>query len=367
MKSSNKNEHLTLQERVLIATGIEKGSSKKAIADSLGKDKSTIAKEIRNHRECTYKCRMPLECFNYKKCKYGRNCKITCTDYHPFNCSHRDRSPGVCNGCSSFIYCRFDKFKYNALSAHRTYASLLVNARTGINLEPHEALCLDHLLKPLIDQGQSIYQILVSHPEIQLTEKTIYTYIELGVFRDAGLLPVDLRRKPSRRMKKVTKTGYKKRKDNRYLIGRKYSDYLTFMELNPHTHVVQMDTVYNDSSNGLFIQTFKFLNVSFLFAVYHTQKNSETMTQGVLYLESLLGHDLFNQFVQVILTDRGSEFSAADAIELRPDSSRRTRLYYCDPMQSGQKGSLENNHIELRYILPKEVDLFALGLQSQNG
>lgn len=104
----------------------------------------------------------------------------------------------------------------------------------------------------------------------------------------------------------------------------------------------------------------------FLFAVYHTLKNSETMTQGVLYLESLLGHHLFNQFVQVILTDHGSEFSAADAIELRLDSSRRTRLYYCDPMQSGQKGSLENNHIELRYILPKEVDLFALGLQSQN-
>ena len=27
------------------------------------------------------------------------------------------------------------------------------------------------------------------------------------------------------------------------------------------------------------------------------------------------------------------------------------------PMQSGQKGSLENMHRELRYILPNEVDL----------
>ena len=45
---------------------------------------------------------------------------------------------------------------------------------------------------------------------------------------------------------------------------------------------------------------------------------------------------------------------------------RRTRVFYCDPMQSGQKGSLENNHIELRYILPKEHDLKQLGLVDQD-
>ena len=35
-------------------------------------------------------------------------------------------------------------------------------------------------------------------------------------------------------------------------------------------------------------------------------------------------------------------------------------------MQSGQKGTLENKHIELRYILPKDTDLRALGLVDQN-
>ena len=34
-------------------------------------------------------------------------------------------------------------------------------------------------------------------------------------------------------------------------------------------------------------------------------------------------------------------------------------------MQSGQKGSLENNHVSLRYILPKGTDLRALGLTGQ--
>ena len=35
-------------------------------------------------------------------------------------------------------------------------------------------------------------------------------------------------------------------------------------------------------------------------------------------------------------------------------------------MQSGQKGTLENKHIELRYILPKGPDLRALGLTCQS-
>jgi len=34
-------------------------------------------------------------------------------------------------------------------------------------------------------------------------------------------------------------------------------------------------------------------------------------------------------------------------------------------MQSGQKGSLEVNHEQLRYILPKGTDLRALGLTGQ--
>ena len=44
----------------------------------------------------------------------------------------------------------------------------------------------------------------------------------------------------------------------------------------------------------------------------------------------------------------------------------RTRLFYCDPQASHQKGSLENNHIELRYICPKGTDLKELGLTDQS-
>ena len=70
--------------------------------------------------------------------------------------------------------------------------------------------------------------------------------------------------------------------------------------------------------------------------------------------------------MNVLLTDRGSEFYAAKDMETDVDGTTRTRVFYCDPMQSGQKGSIENNHIQLRYILPKQTDLVSLGLTDQD-
>ena len=138
------------------------------------------------------------------------------------------------------------------------------------------------------------------------------------------------------------------------------------LKKNPNAKVLQLDTVYNDVSNGPFMQTFKFIKYNFLFSLLHQTKDSASMNKGILMLEEILGSDLFNREAEVLLTDRGSEFMALRDIEFREDGSRRFRLFYCDPMQSCQKGSLENNHIELRYILPKETDLRDLGLTSQH-
>ena len=82
-------------------------------------------------------------------------------------------------------------------------------------------------------------------------------------------------------------------------------------------------------------------------------------------METILGKNLFYKEVEVLKTNRGSEFIDADGFEKEEDGSRRTCVFYCDPMASGQKGSLENNHKEIRYICPKENDLKDLELNSQ--
>ena len=365
MANSNKGSHLTLEERKIIQTAIENGSTKAAIALTLGKDKSTIGKEIKLHRFLKFKSSFSIQCAIYKSCKHGRHCSLDCPDFVKHYCARRDRSPGACNKCPSYQHCRFDKFFYDAAIADREYHESLVDSRQGVNLTTDEVIEIAKIIKPLLAQGQSPYAIIHNHPELHMCEKTLYSYIQDGVFAIAGIHDVDLRRKVSRKIPKKRKNMYKKREDRKFLNGRLYDDYINYIKIYPHSSVVEMDTVYNDVSNGPFIQTFKFLDYGFIFAIFHQSKTSDDMNHGVDLLDNLLGHSLFNVVCEVLLTDRGTEFSDPLYMESRPDDSRRSRIFYCDPMQSGQKGSLENKHIEVRYILPKATDLWALGLQSQ--
>lgn len=359
--------HLTLEERRIILTGITNGSSKAAIAQTIGKDKSTIGKEIKLHRTLSHKCKMPLECNNYRKCMFGRQCTPDCPGYSPFKCSRRDRSPGACNGCSNWSHCRFNKYTYCPEDAQMDYRTVLVDSRQGVNLTTSEAKVMADVVGPLLKKGHSPYQIIANHPELGISEKTLYNYIESDVFHEiAGITVMDLRRQVSRKISKKRSKGYKKRVDKKHLKGRTYKDYHVYLEENPDVSVVQMDTIYNDGTNGPFIQTFKFIPSGILVAVFHNSKSAEAMRSGVDLLESILGPEVFRKYVHILLTDRGSEFSAADAMEFSVDGTRRTRVFYCDPMQAGQKGSLENKHIELRYIFPKGTDLKALGLTGQD-
>lgn len=370
MATSNKNSHLTFEERNIIQRGIENSSSKKSIADTLGKDKSTIGKEIKNHRTLVYKSKYPIDCVDAGKCsiKYTNRCSKDCPAFKPFICKRRDRSPGACNGCDIYKRCRFDKYKYDASTAHDEYAELLVGARIGVNGTVSEIRELGLLIKPLLEQGQSLYVICQNHPEIMVSDRTLYTYIEDGVFQDVGvsITNLDLKKKVRRKIPKNKKIQYAKRQDRSYLKGRTHADYIAYMEENPDARIVEMDTVYNDVSNGPFIQTFKFLEYDLLICVYHETKTSEEMLKGIFLLEQYLGTDIINTEVEVLLTDRGSEFVSAPEAETRDDGSRRTRVYYCDSMCSWQKGSLENVHLLLREICPNKTDLYALGLTSQD-
>lgn len=366
MAASNKNKALTLDERRVIETGIRNGSTKTSIADTIGKDKSTVGKEIRRHRILKHKCTMPLECSNYAKCTFHRHCLVSCPSYLKFSCTRRDRSPGACNGCGNYKQCRFNKYYYDAQTAFDEYRKELVDSREGVNLTVSQAKAIAAVVGPLLKKGHSPYQIVQDNPDLGISEKTLYNYISQQVFSVAGIYDIDLRRKVSRRPSKKLAKTYKKRESRAFLKGREYKDFLAYRDEHPDAHILQMDTVYNDVSNGPFIQTFKFIGLGLMAAVFHNSKTAADMVRGLDILDKALGDVLFNEHAHILLTDRGTEFSDADGLEIRDDSTRRCRVFYCDPMQSGQKGSLENNHELLRYICPKETDLRAVGLTGQD-
>ena len=361
MSSNNKNLHLTVQERIIIEKGIENGSTKAAIALTISKDKSTVGKEIKKHRELVHKSSYKINCANMKNCSHNHVC-VNCADFKPFTCNRRDRSPGACNGCSKYTYCRYDKYRYKADFSHKKYREDLVDSRTGINMSYEECKAMADIIVPLIKAGHSPYHIVTNHPELNISEKTLYNYIENGIFKEFGLFDIDLKIKTKRKIAKKASNKYKKREDKKYLNGRTYDDFINYTAENKNLSVVEMDTVYNNGSTGPFMQTFKFLDYSFMFIVYQEEKTAKSMVEGVDLLEKILGKDLFSEEVAIIKTDRGSEFCDAEGFEKEENESRRTRIFYCDPMASGQKGSLENNHKEIRYICPKENEL---GLNSQ--
>lgn len=91
--------------------------------------------------------------------------------------------------------CNLDKYFYFAEEAHKKYKYTLTDSRQGVNLNTSELIELAHLTCPLIKKGQSIYTILNNHPEIKFCEKTIYNYIEMGLFKDLGVTNITLKRK----------------------------------------------------------------------------------------------------------------------------------------------------------------------------
>jgi len=116
------NTHLTLEERKIIQVGTENGSTKKAISDTIGKDPTTVAKEIRAHRKLKPRntFNRPILCARRKACK-TKPCVIKCADFEDPRCRRRDVSPGACNKCRTLSKCILDKFFYDAEIAHAEY------------------------------------------------------------------------------------------------------------------------------------------------------------------------------------------------------------------------------------------------------
>lgn len=361
-----RNKHLTLSDRIVIEKGLNNNASRKSIADTLGMDKSSICKEIKNHAffkpfsRQRVSVRGTYDCIHINKCGFNSFCTNVCANREPIPCKTKDSSSGVCNGCYKRSSCKLTKKLYQAEKAQEDYETTLIDSRLGWNITYKEIKVIVDTIKPLLEKGQSIAHILMTHPEIRLCEKTIYNYIDQGAFEQFGIKNLDLRYKVSRKMSSKKKREYKPRKDNKYLIGRTYKNFEAYMIERPNASVVEMDTVYNDISNGPFIQTFQFVDYHFMKGIYHDTKTAQDMLDGIQKIYDALGKDTFKKIFEVILTDRGAEFVYAEEME-----KLGCRVFYCDPMASCQKPHVENNHNLFRFICPSKTDLKKIGLHSQ--
>lgn len=361
-------KHLTIEDRIYIQNELDKGTPFKDIARFLCKDPTTISKEVKARRAsdwfhkgtflnaknfCTrrFRCKKTNACNKILlcgvKCASCPTCNQTCPDFQKERCSKLDRAPYVCNGCSKKInHCTIaHKYTYNARFADRKYRECLKDSRSGIAMTRQELHKKDKIITPLIDQGQSPYQIVANHPELNLSVRSVYNYLDMGLLTARN---VDLKRKVKFKPRKVHKSQIS---DRRVFNGRTYAD---FQQLHLESFV-EMDTVHSAVGSSKTLLTFFFTREK-LFLAFLMNRNTEGSVRLVLdRLEKRFGTFDFLTLFEYILTDRGAEFGDPNSLETGVTDIQRTNIYYCDPMRSGQKGGIEQAHTMLRMILPKRT------------
>ena len=352
-----KNKHLSFDDRLEIERCLKENLSFKQIGKNIGKDCTTISKEIKNH--ITFKNsgaigRPFFDCINRFNCQHktkGSRCnpKI-CEHYQKEICKKLSKPPYVCNGCSQKRICTLSKQLYDAVYADKEYKENLIESRTGITYSEKEIENLNNILVPLIkEQKQSIHHAVINNKNtIMCSEKEIYNLINSGVLKVRN---IDLTRKVRYRTTSTNKTSYKI--DKECLNNRKYEDYIKFINENPDINIVEIDTV-EGIKGGKVLLIIHFVNCSFMLAFLREHNDAQSVINIFNSIEDELKIDLFKKLFPVILTDNGSEFSNPLEIEFsHKTGEQRTQMFYCEPGRPDQKGSCEVNHEMIRRILPK--------------
>ena len=141
-----KNKHLTFDERLEIQECLTREMTFKAIGRHLGKDQTTISKEVKRNL-------IVNPTTSIKKDKQGQIISTICPKLL--------KAPFVCNGCRrKTVSCSFDKSMYYAKHAQKKYEEQLHSAREGIPLAKESFYEMDRILSSGIDKGQHLYHIM---------------------------------------------------------------------------------------------------------------------------------------------------------------------------------------------------------------
>lgn len=317
-----KHKHLTLSDRNDIQLGLERGETFKAIGQLILKDPTTISKEVKRNKQVR---------------EYTSN---------NLPCPLLNKAPFVCNGCPKRRQnCGFKKIFYLAKQAQKQYEQTLVEAREGTPLNSKTFWDMDKVISDGVKKGQHIYHILKTH-NLDVSSSTVYRHIRKGYL---SIAPIDLARAvkfKERRKSKLPSIPKEAKK------GRSYEDFLNYLALKQLNSWLEMDTVMG-RMGGKVLLTFNLSFCNFIFARLLDNKTALEVTKHLYDIKNTL-HQADKDFFQlfpVILTDNGGEFARVDDIEM--DVRGESKLFFCDPNRSDQKGRIEKNHTLIRDILPK--------------
>lgn len=350
--------HLTESHRIKIEHYLNENYSYRKIAELLNVNVSTISREVkRNIRTYSISNHMVIvECIHKDNCERlkgsskSKMCSINCPDYELRKCdrfSTKNAKP-VCNSCPNNAKCKLARKKYIANVANNKY-ELRIILRPKIRITQEQFDFINKLFSEKMTKGQSISVIYQNHKdEIMISENTVRNYLKRGLLKSNQLDMI----RPRFTANKSVKRRVIKNVD--LLNGRTYEDYINYTK-EKDILIVQLDTVVGKLVDNKKILTIHWPSFHFQIGILLEKLSPAFVNNVLMELKNKLGLETYKILFQVILTDNGIEFSLLDEIENDENGELITKVFFCDPYKSSQKGSCERNHEFIRYVLPKGV------------
>ena len=302
-KNEKKNKHMTLDDRIEIQECLNKEMPFKAIAKRIGKDQTSVSREVKRHLQ-------------------PHTNSFVKTDEI---CPKLLKAPFVCNGCPkrNQSSCKYRRQVYIAKKAQADYETLLVDARSGIPLNKESFYETERIISEAVRNGQHIYHAIKAN-DLPVSTATVYRHIQKRYY---SIRPIDLPRAVKFKPRRSHRTEFI---PSSAKLGRMYEDYCDFIEENPDIPCTELDTVIGEVG-GKVIMTIHFVNSDFMAGLLLDNKTAAEAAKKISLLKEKLssyGFD-FGDIIPVLLTDNGGEFSCVSAFENNTDGDQETKLFFC--------------------------------------
>jgi len=276
---------LNISQRETIQILLNKGKSFTEISEAIGKDRTTVSKEIRRNR---YIKSNFYDAFSTK----GINEAIE-------KCDKLKCKPYVCNTCPNKKFCTKHHLYYDYRLAEQNYQNNLVNSRTGIDIKPETIYEIESQIVPLIkNKKQSVNQVYINHSDIlYFSKSTFYKYVDIGVF---SLTNADLPKKIKYKKRKH-KNNNKNKRELSLLKGRKYEDFILFSSNHPKMNIVETDTVIGKRNDSKCFLTLYIRETHFMLIFLLNKKDSASVNAKINFLKDTLVLNFILKFLEYSL------------------------------------------------------------------
>lgn len=185
--------------------------------------------------------------------------------------------------------------------------------------------------------------------KVTICVTTLYSYIDKGIFLKLTNKHLPVKKNKKRNYKKV------KRQQARAAAGESIEKLPEEIDTREEFGNWEMDTVKGKrgkSKNSLLVLTERKTRDEIIFKLpAHT---AEAVVEAVDRLERKWG-EMFKEVFKTITVDNGSEFAYCEELErsILNEGEKRTKLYYCHPYSSWERGTNEVTNKMVRRKVPK--------------